>query len=259
MFIMLSDERRRISMRLVIALFPAILLLGCKGATGPAGPPGQPVLPGSIRGIVTLYTELLPNTPAQDAGGVTVLFQPHNLSTITLTDGSWELTQVPMGVYSIKFTKPGYFTENRYNFQFVAGGGTYFFDGIPLKEVPSVNVQLDSLTNISSSGMAFHGSIGSPSPTGRYVSALLSRSPMDSSLLPFEFDATASIWVESDSLNFSSAEYFYPSLNGSTVYVVLFANSLYAWFPSTQNPQTGRFIFDTPGVLFSEQKSVLVP
>lgn len=243
-------------MKLAIVLLSAVLF-GCKGATGPAGPAGQPVQPGTVRGIVSLYTDSSPDIPAQDASGVTVLFQPHNLSTITLTDGSWELTQVPMGVYSIKFTKPGYFTENRYNFQFVAGGGTYFFDGVPLKEVPSINVQFDSLT-ILSDYMAFFGSVGSSSPTGRYLRVLYSRSPMDTSMLPFEFDAGSSIWVDPDSLNFSVYGYSIP-FRGSTFYVVLFANSHYSWFPSSHNPLTGRFIFDTPGVLFSEQKSVFVP
>ncbi|MEX1139891.1 MAG: heme-binding beta-barrel domain-containing protein [Bacteroidota bacterium] len=239
-----------------LVLLSAVLVLGCKGTTGPAGPPGQPVLPGTIRGIVSLYPDLSPRTPAQDAGGVTVLFQPHNLSTITLADGSWELTQVPMGVYSAKFTKRGCFTENIYNFQFVAGGGTYFFDNIHVSEVSSISVHCDSLTLSPGNSVGIYGAVGSSSSFERVLTVMVSRSPMDTSFVPFEFDYIFSRIVDADSINFNFYDFqsLSPPLLGSTVYAVVFVNN--GWFPS-RNPLTGRYIFDTPGVLFSEQKSVV--
>jgi hypothetical protein len=245
---------------LFVFVFP-VILMGCRGETGPSGPVLEPVLTGTVRGSVQLYLDYFPDDPLPNSGGVTVEFQPGGFRAISLTDGTWDRGQLPAGIYSVKFTKPGYFVRQIYNVQFVASGGTFYLDPVRLCVIPTVNVQLDSLVLDPPNVIRCYGRISAPASEYRGVALLLSRTPINTTAIPFEFDRYISTAAPPGSINFSGAFYIdnvsRPTFHGSTIYAV--ALPISHFYFSDIHPLTGRRVFDTPGVSFSGQKSVFVP
>lgn len=235
-------------------------LAGCRGDTGPSGPVMEPILAGTVRGSVQLYGDYFTG-PVQNANGVTVVFQPGGFRAISLPDGSWECRNLPLGVYSIEFSKPGYFVRNLFNFQFVGSGATYHLNPVRLSVVPSVSVQLDSVIMASQGLLRFYGSIGAMEPENRVVAILFSRTSFNTTAVPIEYEASATANVPPQGVSFSGVYNLEwksrPVFNGSTVYAVALPISNFH-FRDT-HPLTGRFIIDTPGVPFSAQRSVFVP
>ena len=147
------------------------LLYGCKGDPGPTGTP----LSGNIAGTVGLYddyqTVYIPDR-------VIVSLEGTSFSTLSLKDGSWEIAGVPAGIYTIRYSKPGFFTMKNYNVQFV-GGGTLFLDEQALGIIPSVVV---SYIHVSSVDTALRinvtGAISFPSSRYRYILTEFSKTPI---------------------------------------------------------------------------------
>ena len=246
-------------MRPFLCILVALTVIGCKGETGPAGPAGGLVLTGNIQGTVRLYSDVDAYRPLQDASGVSVMLLSQSITTLSQADGSWELTAVPAGIYSFRFSKTGYFSRTSHNFQFV-GGGTYYYGGTILSEVPSVTVpQFSMAFDEATMAITFIGAIGSLDTLGREIMILMSTTSMDDTST-FEFDTYNSAYVLTDSINFVSHWYLYPGdeLVGTTVYAKAFANARYHWYPS-YDPATNRYQFDTPGVSFSPERSIVIP
>ncbi len=245
-----------------LAFFSLLVLIGCMGQ-GPTPPEVDPHAPGTVQGTVGLLHDLYTPSPLPNDSGVTVVFQPGPLATVSEINGSWQMTNVPPGTYALRFSRPGYFAENMYNFQFTSAGGTYHFQEVFLSPVASVSVALDSMTFDSQLRVAFHGSIASPDTLGRPVGFIISKFPINTASLPFEFTGFAATLVPPDSMTFSGyhptfGTYSVPELRGMTVYAVAFALPRCGWHPATF-PASGLFLFDTPGISFSSQRSFTVP
>jgi hypothetical protein len=62
-----------------------------------------------------------------DHSGITVMLEGTTISTLTDSNGYWELKNVPNDTYVVGFEKDEYVKMKRYNLQLV-GSGTYYFD-----------------------------------------------------------------------------------------------------------------------------------
>jgi hypothetical protein len=106
-----------LSRLLMIVLAAAFLALaGCSGDDGAPGAPGAPgTSTGTVTGTVTNGT-----TNTAEAG-VTVTAAPSGTSTTTGTDGTYTLADLPIGVYTLTFTKTGFTTQTVQDISVVAG------------------------------------------------------------------------------------------------------------------------------------------
>ena len=125
-------------MKLLLAffLFP-IFFLGCNNNTS------APRLTGNITGKIYLYSD---NGLRQtDNSGAQISIDGSSYSTVSLSDGSWELKDIPAGIYTFVFSKAGYSTLKYYNVQFV-GGGTLALGYRSIGQIPKATAKILSLT-----------------------------------------------------------------------------------------------------------------
>ena len=85
----------------IVGIICSLSIWGCKGDTGPAGP----ALSGNIIGSVMMEDSL--GGPIKDQSGVSIFLSPNVDSTTSLSDGSWQLNNVPAGIYDLTFAKHG--------------------------------------------------------------------------------------------------------------------------------------------------------
>src|SRR4051812_10340194 len=63
--------------------------------------------PGNVKGTVKLFDSN--GVAISDASGVKISLEGTNYSTLSASNGSWELTNVPAGTYtSLVYSKPGF-------------------------------------------------------------------------------------------------------------------------------------------------------
>jgi hypothetical protein len=242
------EVKLKILSSIIICFF---LLWGCKSADDPAGP----VSGGNIVGKIALH-----NTPNNAYGGVTVSLDGTSYYSTSTDDGTWELTDVPAGVYKFVFSKAGYFTQEFYNFQFV-GNGTYNFFPFTLGIVPSESVaQLQAEVIDSIKSVYFHGLISPAVQTQQNVSVLLSTSPLTRSV-PIEAFNVLTFGAAAGQYEFSlyyDTQYRPEISPGDTLYAIAYlGDSQYAGY--SYNQITGSYVFNTPGVQLSNVVSVVVP
>ena len=240
---------------LIIILFAFII--GCKGDPGPTGIP----LSGNIAGSVVLYDDLqIEYYP----DGVTVSIEGTSFSTMSLKDGSWEITGVPAGIYTIRYSKPGFFTIKNYTVQFV-GGGTLYLEEQRLGLIPSVVV---SKINVSSVDTLFrinvNGAISASSSKYRYILTVFSKAPIvKESDMSFDYQIGGIVYP--DSVNFSTYHIILGNekikhglKSGDKLYATAFVLP-YFWYGYNYNPNTKKYEVTTSGVTFSNIDSVIVP
>jgi hypothetical protein len=217
-----------------------------------------PIPTGNIAGTVKLN-----NTPGNDFSGVSISLDGTSYSATSKSDGKWELSNVPAGIYKIVFSKSGYFTLKHYNFQFV-GNGTYYYYQRTLAKVPSETVtQLNAQVIDSLESIFLYGTLSAAVQSQQSVIVFVSKSPLTNSIPIEAFDVRtfgASIGQSEFSL------YYYPGYNpniitiskGDTLYAIAYVGDI----PYTglyTNPITGLYEFDTPGVSLSNVVSFVVP
>lgn len=100
-------------------------------------------VPGTIKGTLMLIDST--GIAFDDYSGAKVELEGTSFSSLTNSLGQWELRGVPLGIYTIRISKPGFGYMRYIGYQFV-GNGTIVLDnrfmiGVP----PSYNVTLDSL------------------------------------------------------------------------------------------------------------------
>jgi hypothetical protein len=233
---------------LALILLAGFLLWGCEETTEPT------LSTGTVTGTVKLN-----NATNNDYSGVEVLFNGASYSTTSQTNGSWEITDVPAGVYKVDFIKQGYFTQTIYNFQFV-GSGTYYFYTLTLPKIPSEQATQLEAQVIDTATIYFSGLISPAVQSQRNVTLLLSKTPI-SRTIPIEaFDFSV--------FGASAGQYEYgiyyqtewrPEIStGDTLYAVAFLGDEQIVGVS-YNPITGGYVFNTPGVFLSNVVSVVVP
>ncbi len=164
-------------------LLAAVLLTitGCKDHL-----PTNPAQTGTIVGRVVLNDESIaasqhsPIPLGGSYGGVRVSLVGTDYSTVTQADGSWQLKDVPAGIYDILFEKDG-FTWNRiWNQQFVGNGTLNLNSGTlnaptPLYKKPSFSITSLSVTwsQTIPGSLELGGEISAPAPAdGRLQVAL---------------------------------------------------------------------------------------
>jgi hypothetical protein len=235
--------------KLVFVPIIAFLLCACEESTDPTTPST-----GTITGTVKLN-----KAENNDYSGVLVILDNPSYSATSHTDGSWELTDVPAGVYRVDFNKLGYFTQTIYNFQFV-GSGTYYFYTLTLPKVPSERVTQLDVQVIDTNSIYFSGLISPPVQSQQNVILLLSTSPL-SRTIPIEAYEIMAFGASAGQYEYGM--YYWPEWNteisrGDTLYAVAFLGDEQITGVSYY-PITGGYIFNTPGVYLSNVVSVVVP
>jgi len=126
-----------------VVLVFLLFLLGCNSDPGPAGPERTGPF-GEIVGKASLYSDN--GIGLQDNSGITVSLEGNSYSTLTKSDGSWKLTEIPAGVYTLVFSKTGFFTIKDYEVHVVGNDtvnrGSYNFIG----QIPNVTFKHISIT-----------------------------------------------------------------------------------------------------------------
>ncbi|MES2766465.1 MAG: carboxypeptidase-like regulatory domain-containing protein [Bacteroidota bacterium] len=85
---------------------------------------------GSLNGQTRLFDEK--GNQIYDASGITVSLKENPVSATTTTSGAWHLKDVPMGTYTILFSKPGFDTAKIFGFQFNGYGDVRVDEGAEL-------------------------------------------------------------------------------------------------------------------------------
>jgi len=122
----------------------AVLSLSCKQTVVVHD---QPYL-GEIRGRVIPLDVDWDSLPSL-LGGTTVWLKDTKFSTTTDANGNWTLKEVPAGIYSLLFTRPGFdtsfyqdqYTANPYRF---SGAGVDFLEDAYFVRIPTDTLTLDS-------------------------------------------------------------------------------------------------------------------
>ena len=108
----------------ILLVLILILSAGCEDKL-----PTRPPATGTITGKIILYEDYTINNvhplPISDRSGVTVTLEGTIYTTVTKTDGTWELKNIPAGIYTILFEKDGFSWHRIYNQQFVGNGTLY--------------------------------------------------------------------------------------------------------------------------------------
>ena len=141
---------------------------GCSGGTGPQGPAG-PALSGAWTGFVSLHDEY--GGPLASDSGVTVSASPGGSSSITIGDGSYTLSNLKTGIYTVTFSGPGMGTFIRDAGQFVGGGTVYLATINFSQQSTGVITNLALTFNAAQDTLFATGMVNVPAVTGypRYI------------------------------------------------------------------------------------------
>jgi len=128
-----------------------ILIVGCKGDTGPAGSSG-PFITGSVSGFVSLV-QTDGTLPANQSGAM-VGIQGTSLSTTTDSIGKWTINGLTTGTYTVNYSKSGYGSSELADFQFT-GGDTDFVAKVTLAQPPNFTVAINPTETIADSNSLY--------------------------------------------------------------------------------------------------------
>ena len=237
----------------LIILMP---LFGCKENTT------ESTLSGDIVGKIVLYADN--GLALQDNSGIQISMEGRSFSTLSSTDGSWKLTNVPAGIYTVTFSKTGFTTRKNFNFQFV-GGGTYYFGSMNLGQLPSASItQLQFIKRDSMAFFTIQGRLSSADSLQRNIRIVFDTKPFTiSPTMTFLFWTDAAI--PPDSLSFSFIYGFYDYINtsigvstGSKLYFRAFVLPRAGYY-GNYNPANGNDEYYTTGLSFTNLDSLIVP
>ncbi len=217
---------------------------------------------GSLVGRVNLYDN---HQFLNNSGGVNVSIDNTSLAARTNQDGFWQIDRVPAGVYSITYSKEGFYTKKNYNIQFV-GSGTYnlYYNNM-YKIIPITIANLEITSEDSLSRINAEGSISAPYDDYLFVEILFSKNFIAEEP-EISFDMEMSFQVPADSINFNSYSEISENLkrdagwkSGDKLYATAFVlpSSLYGL--EYYDPFTGKYKISTYGITFSPIDSVYVP
>lgn len=235
---------------LIFIFIAGFLLWGCEDSVDPTASTG------TISGTVKLS-----KATNNDYSGAEILLDGPPYSTTSNTNGTWELSDVPAGVYKIDFNKLGYFTQTIYNFQFV-GSGTYYFYTVTLPKVPSERVTQLNVQVIDTTSIYFSGLISPPVQSQQNVILLLSTSPLTRTI-PIEAFDVLTFWATQGQYEYGM--YYHPAWHseistGDTLYAIAFLGGTQISGVS-YNPIINKYVYNTPGGegFLSNIVSVIVP
>ena len=247
-------------MKHTFCLFYFILtFIGCKDKPAPI----EPTTSNDLSGKITLCADN--GTVFQDNSGVHVSIEADSISTITSSDGSWKLSNVPVRDYTnrLVFSKAGFLTRKTYFYD--PKIGFFTLNNLPLAQIPSVSVTELHISRPDEGGnLQIKGKISSADSCRRDVGIIYSLSPISiSSTVGFVSEYGA--FLLPDSVTFSLKLQYYDQYvtsngiasRGSTVYFRAYAKPRAPGYPN-YNQLTGLYEIDTPGPLFSNLDSVIV-
>ena len=235
----------------VVGIVCSLLIWGCKGDPGPAGPE----LSGNILGSVTMVDSL--NMSIQDKSGASIILYPKIDSTTSLSDGSWQLNNVPEGIYDITIAKSGFYTQKIFQFQFVGGGNYSFY---PIEMIPFLSGSVTHLNVLDTATIIrFQGTVNANFDIGRSVYIFLSKSPFKNSVpIVGIYIVYATVMVgQNFSADLSSDYLRNVAVEGETLYAVAVLGG--GGNPGVNFTATGQYEFDTEGIPLSNTVSFVVP
>jgi hypothetical protein len=237
--------------RVIFGVICGFLIWGCKGDPGPAGLR----LSGNLIGSVTMVDSL--NRSIQDKSGMSIILYPKLDSTNTNSDGSWQLNNVPAGIYDITFAKPSFYTQKIFQFQFV-GGGSYSF--YPISMIPCLSGSVTHLSVLDTATIIrFQGTVNANFDIGRSVYIFLSKSPFKNSVpIVGIYVVYATVMVgQNFSADLSSDYLGNVAVEGETLYAIAVLGG--GGNPGVNFNANGLQEFDTEGVPLSNSVSFVVP
>ncbi len=244
----------------IFILSTLVSLIGCKGEPGQEGPqgPAGPNLTGNIIG----YSRLIDvnGNRATNHGGIAVTIEGTSLSTITASDGGWEINNLPTGTYTISFSKAGYGIQKEVGYQFV-GGGTVYFGIQSIFQIPSCTIS-NITADTSNGGINLFGSFTGSLPEEIIYMRFFAAPTPDVSSDPAKYtnsfllysliDTVFAVTIQSSVVKSAGM------LSGQTVYMVGYAES-YIGGTSYIDFATGRRVFPSLNPAPSNIVSVVIP
>jgi len=244
-------------------LFPALLVLSCKGSQGDTGPAG-PNLTGSLHGFVGLW-DTTENQLGSSPSVVVELLGANRISHCDST-GKWIFDSLRTGIYDISFRMTGFGTFVKRNFQFLGGGDIYagYFN---LGQLPAFSVTFLVATS-SQTAIEISGRLSSPPPSGlnRFVMVFVGADSTVSSD-PKKYLASYAATTGSDSFEVAILASFLHGkglASGSLAYVCAYGWNIIPTFVDQEggqyiDPQTGRYVYVTLGEQASPTAAVAIP
>lgn len=243
-----------------ICLFTfSLFAMSCKGPAGPAGPegPSGPKLKGDITGLVLLVDEN--GSQPSDRSGVNVAIEGTSFTTTTDVSGSYILSGLETGVYTITYSKTGYGISKIIKYQFI-GGGQIFLGTISLCQPPPYYVT--NLTNTS--GTTITKTLSSPISAARSVIYFIGKS---SSVSSHPSNYLNYLWYTG--LNFTNGVYTLSLsasslrsagfVSGSTAYIVAYGANEGGRSSGYTDVTTGRYVYTNISSTASNVIAITVP
>jgi len=238
---------------LTIVVILVFMTWGCnKNDTNPVVNLPSGILTGSVE---------VKYAPSNNNSGVLVSLEGTNLSTTSASDGKWTIKNVPEGIFTITFSKPGYFFQQFNNFQFVDKDSFNFSNPIIMAPIPPYYVnQLKSDIIDSTKTIIIQGSISSvfQKPQGVYVLIAKNILP-DTKIIQasklFSYGASSgqySFLMYTNSTDYSGFS------KGDTLQAVAYVGDD-AYSSIIYYQTTGYYEFNTEGVKLSNIISFVIP
>jgi len=187
-----------------------------------------------IYGKVALYND--EGMLLEDNSGVQVslVSSTKSSSTVTTYDGSWVIENLSTDLYTIEFSKHGYFSTRYFNIK-IEEEKDFRFSIETLPTISPVVVEYLEISKIDSSAtLHITGSISKADSLKRVVEIIFSKEPfIDMRHIPYLFSWYA--YLDPDSTNFSScfpAEYYhakYKFQTGTKLYCAAFPYPRKSW------------------------------
>jgi len=130
----------------VILVSFAVVFASCGAKTDVINNTYSTAEPGNVKGTVKLFDTN--GVAISDASGVKVAMEGTKYSTMTATDGTWELMNVPAGTYpSLVYSKAGFptfksYQANNIGAYIIGGGGTQYEGFQNFYQISNISVDL---------------------------------------------------------------------------------------------------------------------
>ncbi len=217
---------------------------------------------GSLIGRVSLYDN---HQFLNNSEGVNISIDNTSLAASTNQNGFWQIDGVPAGVYSITYSKEGFYTEKNYNIQFV-GSGTYsLYNNSLQKIIPITVTNLDITSEDSLLRINAEGTISAPYDDYIFVEIIFSKKYIIKEP-EITFDMEMSYQVPADSINFHTYRIMTENQktdaglsSGDKLYATAFVLPLSLYGLEYYDSVTGKYKLNTYGITFSTIDSIYVP
>jgi len=243
----------------IIGIVSSTILSGCKGGDGPQGPAGA-ALTGNLHGKVYAYDSF--GNYLGWLSGVQVTAEGTGYTGTSDSLGAYVIPGLPMGTYTLVFTKAGYGTQKLLQVQFV-GRGDYYLTNSPTLGGLANFEAATAAASISAGNLHVIGTVtgGSP-PYQRRVIVYVAKTSSINPSVPASFLGYYNQYISASANNYdlsltvSGLMSEYGFVTGDTIYVAVYSGSYYDFY--YYDYATERYVETTFGSV-AKPSSVVIP